>query len=226
MESLEDFVFMLRSHLTAFREKVEDPERMLHQWICDQEEELERLRHLVANVMADEAELSRCVDAAAAEAGRWRAKAAEALHRGDESAARAALAESLRVTERTEALRIEREALRGESNRLQESYRALEDEIRQARHRRTLLVARMAQAQTSGRFRREFERATGDSDFAEFSRLEREVRRAEAMSAAYDLLDGRDVGPETVDRSAERRRQLEAELDALRRRAGEEATGA
>ena len=44
----------MRSSVTTLREKIEDPERMLHQLIIDMEEELDRVRASVAEVVAYE----------------------------------------------------------------------------------------------------------------------------------------------------------------------------
>jgi hypothetical protein len=63
----------------------------------------------------------------------------------------------------------------------------------------------------------------GGSAFAEFSRLERRVERAEAVSDAYDRLEGRDPDAEalaTKFAAEERRRRLDAEFAALKERVG------
>jgi len=41
MRWLENFTLIMRSNLAALREKIEDPERMIHQLIIDMDEELE-----------------------------------------------------------------------------------------------------------------------------------------------------------------------------------------
>ena len=44
MKWLENFTLVMRSSVTTLRDKIEDPERMLHQLIVDMEEELESVR--------------------------------------------------------------------------------------------------------------------------------------------------------------------------------------
>lgn len=224
MESLGEFFFLVRSHLTAWRERLEDPERVLHQWICDQEEEIECLRHLVAAVMADEASLRQALDRAVADGAEWRLRASDARERRDLDALERCETEASFASERGAGLRAELERLSQEASRLHTSFRELESSLRQARHRRTLLVARMASAQTSDRFHRAVDRATGDSTSAEFARLERDVERAEALNSAYDRLSRRSSDPDAGRLSMdvdERRRRLEAELEALQRRTGD-----
>ena len=51
---IESFSLVMRSNVTALREKVEDPERLLHQLLIDMEEEQHRVREAVAAAIADE----------------------------------------------------------------------------------------------------------------------------------------------------------------------------
>ena len=59
MKWLDSFTFVMKSSITTLREKIEDPERMLHQLICDMEEELVTVRESVAAAIADEIQLSK-----------------------------------------------------------------------------------------------------------------------------------------------------------------------
>ena len=61
MKWLESFTLVMKSSITTLRERIEDPERMLHQLICDMEEELYRVRESVAGAIADEILLKRKV---------------------------------------------------------------------------------------------------------------------------------------------------------------------
>ncbi len=219
MAWLDSFTLVMKSSITSLREKIEDPERMLHQLICDMEEELEAVRASVASAVADEIQLGKQVQQLRGEADTWLNRATSALQRGDEAGAKAALDQKLRSEERLAKLEDGYEAQRRQVEKLQAAYRELEDRIGQARHKRTLLVARLARAESSDRINRALDRAAGSSAFAEFNRLERRVDRAEAMSAAYDRLDGRDPDAEELAArfaADERRSKLQTELDALR----------
>ena len=67
MSWLTTFNLMIRSSITTLREKIEDPERLLHQLIVDMEEELDRVRESVAEAIADEIQLGRKVQQAHSE---------------------------------------------------------------------------------------------------------------------------------------------------------------
>ena len=65
------------------------------------------------------------------------------------------------------------------------------------------------------------DRTTSHSAFAQFSRLEQRVERAEAMSDAYDRLEGRDPDAAELDRkfaAAERKQKVQDEFEELKRR--------
>ena len=59
MAWLDSFTFVMRSSITALREKVEDPERLLHQLICDMDEELCTVRASVAETIVTRSRLAR-----------------------------------------------------------------------------------------------------------------------------------------------------------------------
>ena len=221
MKWFDSFTLVMKSSITALREKFEDPERMLHQLIDDMEEELQTVREYVASAVADEIQLSKQVEAARADSETWLKRATAALQRNDETGAKAALDQKLRAEERLELLEDSCDSQRTQVEKLQTSYRELEDRIRQARHKQTLLLSRLARAESSDRINRALDHASGTSAFAEFSRLEQRVERAEAMNAAYDRLDGKD--PAAAELAAkfaadERRTRLQQELEQLRAR--------
>lgn len=221
MKWLDRFTLVMKSSVTTLREKIEDPERMLHQLICDMEEELEAVRASVAAAIADEIQLGKEVERAREETDKWTERAEAAMKREDESAARSALDQKLRGEERIETLQNSYDTQQRQVAKLQKSYRDLEDKIRQARHKRTLLVARLSRADSARKINQALDRAEGTSAFAEFSRLERRVDRAEAMSEAYDRLEGRDPDAEELAErfeADERQERLQREFDELKRR--------
>ncbi len=219
MKLIDRFTLVMKTSITSLREKIEDPERMLHQLICDMEEELAAVRESVAAAVADEIQLSKQIETARGEIDSWLSRAQSAIQRGNESIAKDALDQKLRCEERVATLEGGYETQRVQVERLQTSYRELEDRIRQARHKRTLLVARLARAESSERVNKALDHAGSSSAFAEFSRLEDRVDRAEALSEARDRLDGRDPDAEELAArfaADERRDRLQSELDALK----------
>jgi phage shock protein A len=221
MSWIEQFSLVMRSNITVLRERFEDPERMLHQLLIDMDEELESVRHSVAEALADEIQLRKQVETARQETEQWLSRAKSALDRHDEESAEAALDQKLRAAERADELTKEYERQKQETRKLRDAVHDLEEKIRQARQRRTLLLARMTRANSTRRINSALDRAQGPSAFAQFHRLETKVDRAEALAEAYDRLDGRDPDAEELERKftqQQRAEQLRQELDALRQR--------
>lgn len=222
---LKQFSLVMRSNVTVLREKFEDPERMLHQLLIDMEEELEKVRNSVAGAIADEIQLGKKVKQARSEEKHWTDRAEGAVKRDDESSAKAALEQKGLAQKRVESLEKEYAKQKEQTEKLRLAVHDLEDKIRQARQKQTLLLARLASADSSKKINRALNRAQSRSAFSQFSRLEERVDRTEALDEAYDRLEGRDPDAEELDRQfaeTERKEKLEAEYEELKRRVQEE----
>jgi phage shock protein A len=136
------------------------------------------------------------------------------------------------ASDRLAALEKEYGRQKEQTAKLQRSLRDLEDKLRQARHKRTLLLARLAGAESERKIGQALDRAGGaaasDSAFGQFRRLEAKVERTETMTEAYARLDGRDPDADELERrfaAQERSERLEAEFQALRQRVAEGGDG-
>ena len=221
MTWLNNLTLILRTSINSLEEKVQNPERMLNQLIIDMEEELERVRARVADAIADEIQLRKRTERARGEAEEWRERAGAALRRGDETSAKAALDQNLLADQRADDLDGEYAKQQRQTAQLQDAVRDLEDKIRQARQKQTLLLARLARAESQQSINRSLESASSCSAFAQFKHLEQRVDRAEAVSEAYDRLDGRDPDAAELERrfrEQERKARLEQEIESLKRR--------
>lgn len=224
MKWLTNFSLIMRSNITTLKEKVENPERMLHQLIIDMEEELDRIRGTVAEAVADEIQIRKRCEREQKEAGQWQERAATAIKRGDDSAAKAALDQKLAAAERADRYESEHVKQKVEVDKLRRSVTDLEDKIRQAGQKKTLLTARIARATSARRINTALERSTSKSAFAQFQRMEEKVDREEAISEAWDRMEGRD--PDAYElkcrfEQEERDQKLEEELAALKDSVGD-----
>jgi phage shock protein A len=224
MRWLESFSLIMRSSVTTLREKIEDPERLLNQMIIDMDEELLRVRESVAAAIADEILLRNKARAAADDAAQWDERAVSALARGDELGAKSALEQKILAEQRSVDLGGEHEKQRTQTARLHDAVRDLDDKIRQARQKRTLLLARLVRADSTQRINAVLDRTESASAFAQFDRLEQRVERAEAVSEAWDRMEGRDPEARELERKFaedERKQKVERQLDDLKRRVQE-----
>lgn len=221
MKWLSNFSLVMRSSVTALKEKIEDPERMLHQLIIDMQEELDRVRASVAEAVADEIQMRKRAERERTEADTWLDRATRALQRNDESTAKAALDQKMAAQERADRYAAEHAKQKAEVEKLQSSVRDLEDKIRQAGQKKTLLTARMARNESTQKINDAMQRSSQQSAFAQFKRLEEKVDRQEAVSEAWERMDGKDPDADELERQFEREEReakVTAELEALRKR--------
>ena len=219
MAWLSQFSLIMRSSVTALREKVEDPERMLHQLVIDMEEELCGVRTSVAEAIADEIQMRKRIEREQSESQKWSERASVSIKRGDEQSAKSALSQKMAVANRVQIWQEQHATQLVEVSKLQTAVRDLEDKIRQAKQKKTLLTARMARATSTQKINGAIDKANSQSAFAQFSRLEQRVERQEAIVEAWDRLDGNDLDTSELERkfeADERERELEAEMQKLK----------
>ena len=224
MKWFSNFTLFMRSSITSLKEKFTDPQRMVRQLIIDMEEELERVRASVAGAIADEIQLRKRAERAREETQQWLDRATTALRRGDEAGSKQALEQKLFSEHRADGLDVEYRKQKEATAKLQRAVNDLTDKIRQARQKETLLLARLVRAESARNIDRAMDAATRQSAFAQFSRLEERVDRAEAMDEAYDRLEGRDPDAAELQRQfedKERNEKLEREMNELKQRLGE-----
>jgi phage shock protein A len=180
----------------------------------------------VAGAIADQIQLERKVKKTQEEVDHWSERATSAIHRSDESSAKLALEQKLMCQQRSDTLTTELVKQREQTDKLRSAVQELEDKIRQARQKQTLLLARLTRAESSSRINQALNRVQSKSAFAEFRRLEDRVEREEAMSEAYDRLEGHDPAADELERQFEesdRKERLEKEFEALKNRVQESA---
>ena len=141
-------------------------------------------------------------------------------------AARSALDQKLLAEERATGLEDEHCRQKEQTAKLQGSVGDLEGKIRQARQKRTLLVARLTRAEAGRRINATLDRVESRSAFAHFQRMEDRVERAEALNEACDRLEGRDPDAAELERKFaedERQEKLRREFEELKTRLGEKS---
>ncbi|MCC7335258.1 MAG: PspA/IM30 family protein [Pirellulaceae bacterium] len=221
MKWLNQFTLVMRSNLTTLRESVENPERLLHQLVIDMEQELDSVRSSVAEAVADEIQMRKRAARERDEAESWMQRATTAMKRGDEAIAKSALQQKLSAATRADRLTAEHAKQQAEVAKLQDAVRDLEDKIRQAKQKRTLLTARLSRANSTQKIHTALDRTHSDSAIAQFNRLEDKVDRQEALTEAWERMDGKDPDARELERqfeAAEREQRLQTELELLKTR--------
>ena len=223
MKWLSQFSLVMRSNITSLCEQVENPERMLHQLVLDMEDELGVAKGAVAEAIADEILMRKTIEREQADETLWSGRAEAAIKRGDEISARAALQQRLSSERRVEQYAKEHSIQSAEVLKLQESIRNLQDKIRQAKQKKSLLSARLARANSTNKINSVMDRVDSQSAFSQFNRFEQRVQREEAVTEAWERLDGDSAETDDLRRqfeSDEREEHLAAELAALKAKVG------
>ncbi len=221
MAWVKTFNLFIRSSFTQIKEKIENPERLIHQLIIDMEEELESVKSAVAEAMADEIQLHKKVAKAQMNCERWFKRAENAVKFGDEDSARVSLSRKIEFEKERNLLQKEHEQQRKETEKLQRSVRELESKLRQARQKRTLLLARLARSESSRKIHRAMENAGDYSAFNEFRKLEEKVERSEARLEALAKLDGTSLEPDEIEEEwnkKEEEEKLNEEYSEMKKR--------
>lgn len=221
MTIIDTFSLIMRSNITVLCEKMNDPEKTLHQLIIDMEEDLDRARYRVAGAIADEIQLRNKVDQHRNQAQLWLERATQAVNCNQENQAKQALGQKLHAETQANNLTDEHRKQKDQVDQLQEGIHDLEDKIRQARQKHTLLLARLARAESQHSIHQVLGTTTGHSALAQFQRFEARVDRAEAMNQAFSRLDGDNPDTAALERefkAQERDDQLNLELAQLKSR--------
>ncbi|MEZ6079278.1 MAG: PspA/IM30 family protein [Pirellulaceae bacterium] len=122
---------------------------------------------------------------------------------------------------RADRLTAEHAKQQAEVAKLQDAVHDLEDKIRQAKQKRTLLTMRLSQTNSTQKIHTALDRTHCDSAIAQFNRLEDKVDRQEALTEAWERMDGKDPDARELERqfeAAEREQRLQTELELLKTR--------
>jgi phage shock protein A len=209
---------LLSANINELLERYEDPELLLKQAIREMEGAVGAALENAVKVVAEEKLLARQLSTEESAVATWRERAAAAVQRGDDEAARIALRRKREHEAACAALarHLEEAANLGQSLRAQ--IEALRLRTNDARRKVVLLTARQRAAAARERLLLAFSAApAGEHAFQKFESLCRKVERSEAEAEALAELTGHDSSLELVaaGKSAASE-EIEAELCALK----------
>ncbi|MDY0093246.1 MAG: PspA/IM30 family protein [Candidatus Vecturithrix sp.] len=214
------FWTVIKSHINAWVDRVEDPERTLEQSLRDMQRQVERLRSDVIKVIADEKQLKYQVDKYQQEITRWEKNAVLALKEGNESLAREALKRKREAEDYTEQLHPQWEQQQRLSAKLKQDYHQLRERIQTAQRKKRNLVMRLRHAETHKRLQGMLNELTSNQVFEKF---EAKLLDTEAMNAAQEELNASSLEQQFEALEAKPDLGLDQELEALKERLGLQA---
>jgi phage shock protein A len=217
MALLERVSTLLRANLNDLIEKAENPERLLKQLVLDMENQLMQVKTQVAIAIADQHLLERKRKEHEQETAEWKRKAELAVHKENDTLARAALERALSAERLAKGFAQQAEDQKLEADTLRQTLRKLDQklsetraqcEILMAEHRRTSVVGRATQAR----------QVVGLTQDAALGRMKNRVLQHAAENAAA----GEVLVPESLEdqfQNLEEHDQVELLLGQLKQRA-------
>ena len=175
---------LVRSNINDLIARAENPEKMLNQIIEDMRRQYAQAKQEVASAIADERKLHNSLKKARKGAGEWEARARLAVRSGRDDLAKQAL---LRVEEHArEAQGFEQQWLHhnGETTKLKDSLRQLNDKIEEAKRKKNLLIARQRRAEAQRRIQQTMQGIGEGSAFRAFDQLAERIEDTESRALA------------------------------------------
>jgi phage shock protein A len=210
---------VINANLNDLIDRVEDPERMIKQIIREMEDNISRAKEGVVEAIASEKQLQKDLEHHRRQSAEWLKKAEEAVQTNNEELARAALTRKKEHDHLVETLESSWEAARNTSARLKAQLQAVGAKLEETRRKRSTLVARQRAAEAQQHMDKTLvEFQAGQDAHANFTRMEDKVAAMEAKAEAWAELNSAASSLERDVRSMEVAREVDNELDALKKK--------
>jgi len=207
-----------RANITQLLNRVETPESEITEKIRELEDASREAKDALAGFAVTYKRLEKNIADLQNTRAEWQARAEEALKGDDETTARRALGERVKVEERLKALEPVLQSRRETYDELREDLLRIHDQLNHARARVMDLRARKRAAEAEKAMGRQVSALEGGVETEGFERMEDEVMAAEAQVEIDRELRGA-LTPlsESMERDAQNRK-IDNELDALKRK--------
>ncbi len=209
---------IISANMQEMVSQAENPERLLKQAVSEMESSIEEARQSTASALANEKVLRKRLADQEAQGEQWSKRAEEAVGKGNDDDARAALARKQEHVKISAALSDELGASSESAQTLRRQLEAMQAKLAEARRSLATLTARHRAAQV----RRDTVAPQVKSDaFDKFDRMSEKVQMAEAEADAMRELTGQTTPtldePRTDPHAASS--DVEAELAELKKKA-------
>jgi len=175
---------LIRSNINDAIAKAENPEKMLNQVLLDMRDQLQKAKTEVAVAIADERKLKAQAEEEQKLSGDWEHRAMLAVRENRDDLAKQALMRQQEHAERALTFAETWQKQAGETERLKESLRQLNDKIEEAKRKKNLLVAKQKRAQAQQRIHETMAGLSDRSAFEVFDRMAEKIDEQERMVVA------------------------------------------
>ncbi|MGP6139037.1 MULTISPECIES: PspA/IM30 family protein [unclassified Jeotgalibaca] len=187
MSILGRFSDIISANVNAVIDRMEDPEKMIDQYLRDMMEDLAEVKHDTAGVMAEEARAKREVDQNEAEVRKYEELAKKALEAGNEDDARIFLSKKQEIESVGAGLASSYASAHENAVKMRQMHDKLAKDINTLRQRRDMIKGKMSVAKAQEKLNDVSENVTrSESAMGSFKRMEDKATRmldeANAMS--------------------------------------------
>jgi phage shock protein A len=206
---------IVSANLSEMVERFETPEIMLRQAIREMDAAVGRTAEAAARAIAESKLLERELDTQRHESAELHRRASQALRRGDEPAARSALARRNDCEKLVAALDDQQAVVRSTAEKLRRQLDGMRVRRSEAEHKLHLVRARQRSAEAQRHLiGNRFDCGAHDAGFSRFERICRTIERFEAETDALLKLAGAE---NASDEGASPDETLEAQFETLKR---------
>lgn len=148
MAILERFNDIIKANINAVLDKMEDPSKMIDQYLIDMMDDLAEVKHETAGVMAEEARTKRMMDENQAETDKFAEFAKKALVAGKEEDARVFINKKQQLEAAGAGLKTAYASAHANAMKMREMHDKLSSDIEALKARRETIKAKVAVAKT------------------------------------------------------------------------------
>lgn len=223
---LQRFKDIMSANVNAALDKMEDPSKMIDQYLRNMESDLGKVKAETASVMAEESRAKRAYQECEADMDKMQNYAEKAVMAGNDADAREFLAKKQRLSNQLSGLKQTYELSAGNATKMREMHDKLVKDIAGLNSRKDSIKAKIAVAKTQDKINKIGSSMTGASDnMSAFDKIEAKADKmldeANAMAElnASSQKDNVDDLMSKYDRPADS--SVEDELAALKSKLGQ-----
>jgi phage shock protein A len=181
---------VIRANINALIGKAEDPAKVLEQSLLDMRTSLAKTKQDVAGAIADEKKLQGQVDREKKQAEEWERRAMLAVTEGRDDLAKQALMRQSEHMQNAQQLHETWVRHKGDTEKLKDSLRQMNDRIEELKRKKNVLVARQKRAEAQRRIQETMSTMGDQSAFDTFARMEEKIDDMERQAVAAAELAG------------------------------------
>ena len=149
MGIFDHFWRVIRANVNSLISNAEDPEKILEQTIKNMQNDLVKLRQVVAEAIATQKQTERQSYQAKSTADEWYRRAHLALQKGQENLAREALTRRNSYQETATVMKVQMEQQKQVVEKLKQNMKQLEHKVSEAKLKKNMYIARARSARAS-----------------------------------------------------------------------------